>query len=211
MDIPNQEKQYGESFSALFTRTSFRTNSTRQKTLCFNSLATLFLSGQHQPESVPYTTVCWNVWCTVFTDKLLKTMQVETNFKRNIEGHKEAVYRLKTVCTCNVPGLWTLNIFAYEIYLRRVTFTKHDCEPLFGHGNTFYRGRPVRQIPKSVLGISGQKIQLGVGNSQWWAHHSVAAGFWFMLRILSCGEEKAWSADTNWWLFMSCTSVQAEV
>jgi hypothetical protein len=135
MDIPNQEKPYGESFSALFTRTSFRTNSTKQKTLCSNSLATIFLSGQHQ--CVLYTSVYCSVWCTVFTDKLLKTMQ------RKIEGHKEAVYRLKTVCTCNVPSLWTLNILGYEIYLRRVIFTKHDCEPLFGHGNTFDRGRPV--------------------------------------------------------------------
>jgi hypothetical protein len=80
MDIPIQEKQYGESFSALFTRTSFRTNSTRQKTLGTNSLATLLLSGQHQPDCVLYTSVYCSVWCTVFTDKLLKTMQIKTNF-----------------------------------------------------------------------------------------------------------------------------------
>jgi hypothetical protein len=80
MDIPNQGKQYGESFSALFTRTSLRINSTRQKTLCSNSLATLLLSDQHQPECVPYTSVYCSVWCTVFTDKLLKTIQIKTNF-----------------------------------------------------------------------------------------------------------------------------------
>ena len=108
-----------------------------QKTLCSNSLATLLLSDQHQPESVP------SVWCTVFTDILLKTMQIKTNFEWKIEGRKEAVSRLKTVCTWNVPGLWTLNIFAYDIYLCWGTLTKHDCEPLFGHGNTFDRGLPV--------------------------------------------------------------------
>ncbi len=53
------------------------------------------------------------------------------------------MYRLKTVCTCNVPGLWTLNIFAYDRYLRWGTLTKHDREPLFGHGDTFDRGLPV--------------------------------------------------------------------
>ncbi len=56
----NQEKQKGESFSAFFTRISFR---------CSNSLATLLLSDLHQPECVPYTTVYRSVWCTVFTDK----------------------------------------------------------------------------------------------------------------------------------------------
>jgi hypothetical protein len=50
MDISNQEKQQGESFSAFFTRTSVRTDQTRQNTLCFNSLATLFLSYLHQTE-----------------------------------------------------------------------------------------------------------------------------------------------------------------
>ncbi len=69
MDISNQEKQQGESLSAFFTRTSFRTDQTRQKTLCFYSLATLLLSCLHQPECVPYTTVWGSVWCTVFTDK----------------------------------------------------------------------------------------------------------------------------------------------
>ncbi len=89
MDIPNQEKQYGESFSALLTRTSFRTNQTRQKTLCYNSLATILFSEQHQPECVPYTSVYCKVWHTVFTDKLLKTMQIKTNFYWKIEGRKE--------------------------------------------------------------------------------------------------------------------------
>jgi hypothetical protein len=69
MDISNQEKQQGESFSDFFTRTSFRNDQSRQKTLCFNSLATLLFSCLHQPECVPYTTVCRSVWCTVFTDK----------------------------------------------------------------------------------------------------------------------------------------------
>jgi hypothetical protein len=80
MDIPNQEKQYRESFSALFTRTSFRINQTRQKALCSNSLVTLLLSDMYQPECVLYTSVYYRVWCTVFTDKLLKTMQIKTNF-----------------------------------------------------------------------------------------------------------------------------------
>jgi hypothetical protein len=55
MDIPNQGKQKGESFSAFITRISLKTNQTRQKTLRTNSLATLFLSYLHQPECVPYT------------------------------------------------------------------------------------------------------------------------------------------------------------
>ncbi len=142
MDISNQEKQKGESFSAFFTRTSFRSDQTRQKTLCFNSLATLFLSCLHQPECVPYTTVCRSVWCTVFTDKYLKTTHIKTNFQGDIEGRKEALYRLKTVCTWIVSRLWTLNIFSYEISLSCGTFIKHDREPLFGNGNTFDRGRP---------------------------------------------------------------------
>ncbi len=140
MDIPNQEKQHGGSFSALFTRTSFRTNQTRQKTLCSNSLATLLLSDQHQPECVLYTSVYCDVWCTVFTDKLLKLCRL-----RQIIKGKAA----KKMCICwklsvhAMNGLWTLNIFAYEIYLRWGTFTKHDREPLFGHGNTFDRGLSV--------------------------------------------------------------------
>ncbi len=69
MDIPNQEEQYGESFSVFFTRTSFRTDQIRHKALCSDSLASLLLSHQHQPECVPYTTVCRSVWCTVSTDK----------------------------------------------------------------------------------------------------------------------------------------------
>ncbi len=121
MDISNQEKQQGESFSAFFTRTSFRTNHTRQKTLCFSSLATLFLSCLHQPECVPYTTVCKGI----------------------LKAVKKGVYRLKTVRTWIVSGLWTLNIFSYEISLSCGTFIKHDREPLFGNGNTFSRGRPV--------------------------------------------------------------------
>ncbi len=44
-------------------------------------------------------------------------MQIETNIQGKIEGSKEAVYRLKTVCVCNVPGLCTSNIFSYEISL----------------------------------------------------------------------------------------------
>ena len=94
MAIPNQEKQQRKSFSALFTRNSFRTNQTRQQTLCSNSLATLLLSDQHQPECVPYASVYCSVWCTMFKDKLLKTVQVKTNFLGKIEGRKEAVYRL---------------------------------------------------------------------------------------------------------------------
>ncbi len=69
MGIPKQEEQYGESFSAFFTRTSFRNKQTRQKALCPKSLASLLLSHQHQPECVPYTTVYRCVWCAVFTVK----------------------------------------------------------------------------------------------------------------------------------------------
>jgi hypothetical protein len=84
------------------------------------------------------------------------------------------VYRLKTVCTCNLPalsGLWTLNIFAYDIYLRCGTLTKHDREPLFGYGNTFDRGLPVGKTKEYTQSGNGrflrtfhQKNSLG-----WWA------------------------------------------
>jgi hypothetical protein len=40
MDIPNQEEQYWESFSAFFTRASFRTDQTRQTALCSDSQTT---------------------------------------------------------------------------------------------------------------------------------------------------------------------------
>jgi hypothetical protein len=43
-----------------------------------------------------------------------------------------------------LPGLCTLNIFEYEISLSCGKFRNHHREPLFGHGNTFDRGRPVR-------------------------------------------------------------------
>ncbi len=69
MGIHKQEEQYGESFSAFFTRTSFRANQTKQKGLCPKSLASLLLSHQHQPECVPYTTVYRCGWCAVSTDK----------------------------------------------------------------------------------------------------------------------------------------------
>jgi hypothetical protein len=62
MDITNQEKQYEESLSAFFTRTSFRTNQNRQKALCSKSLASLLFSHLHQPEYVLYTTV-YSVRC----------------------------------------------------------------------------------------------------------------------------------------------------
>jgi hypothetical protein len=62
----------------------------------FHSLASFLLSHQHQPECVPYTTVCRSVWCTVSTDKTqLKTTNIKTIFKWKIEGRKEAVDRLK--------------------------------------------------------------------------------------------------------------------
>ena len=53
MNIPKPEEEYGESFSAFFTRTSVKTDQTRQKTLGYNSLATLLLSCLHQPECAP--------------------------------------------------------------------------------------------------------------------------------------------------------------
>ncbi len=42
-----------------------------------------------------------------------------------------------------LPGLCALNIFEYEISLSCGKFRNHHREPLFGHGNTFNRGRPV--------------------------------------------------------------------
>jgi hypothetical protein len=42
-----------------------------------------------------------------------------------------------------LPGLCTLNIFEYEISLSCRKFKNHHQEPLFGHGNTFDRGRPM--------------------------------------------------------------------
>ncbi len=50
-----------------------------------------------------------------------------------------------------VPGLCTLNIFEYEISLSCGKFRNHPREPLFGHDNTFDRGRPVGQTRKAVL------------------------------------------------------------
>ncbi len=144
MDISNQEKQQGESFLAFFTRTSFRTDQTRQKTLCFNSLATLFLSCLHQPECVPYT-LCAEVYgalCSqINNSKLCILRQVSKGILKAVK--KLYIYRLKNVCTWIVSGLWTLNIFSYEIPLSCGTFIKHDREPLFGNGNTFNRGQPV--------------------------------------------------------------------
>ncbi len=70
-------------------------------------------------------------------------MNIRTNFQGKIEGRIETVNRLKTVCTWNVLGLCTLNIFSYEIFLSCEILRKHDREPLFGHGNTFGRGLPV--------------------------------------------------------------------
>ncbi len=86
-------------------------------------------------------TAVYGAPCSQINYSKVKTMQIKTNFYWKIEGRKEAVYRLETVCTCNVLGLWTLNIFADDLYLSWGTLTKHDREPMFGHGNTFDRGR----------------------------------------------------------------------
>ncbi len=45
-----------------------------------------------------------------------------------------------------LPGLCTLNIFEYEISLSCGKFRNHHRELLFGHSNTFNRGRPVMEI-----------------------------------------------------------------
>jgi len=50
---------------------------------------------------------------------------------------------LKKLSVHALPGLCTLNIFEYEISLSCGKFRNHHREPLFGHGNTFDRGRPV--------------------------------------------------------------------
>jgi hypothetical protein len=50
---------------------------------------------------------------------------------------------LKKLSVHAIPGLCTLNIFEYEISLSCRKFRNHHQEPLFGHGNTFDRGRPV--------------------------------------------------------------------
>ncbi len=66
-------------------------------------------------------------------------MQIKTNFQQKIQGHKWAVFRLeKLLCM-----LYQYNIFEYEISLSCGKFRNHHREPLFGHGNTFDRGRPV--------------------------------------------------------------------
>ncbi len=70
-------------------------------------------------------------------------MQIKTNFQQKIEGHKWAVFRLTKHFVLALPGLCTLNIFEYEISLSCGKFRNHHREPLFGHGNTFDRGRPV--------------------------------------------------------------------
>ncbi len=77
-------------------------------------------------------------------------MQIKTNFLGKIEGLKEAVYKLKTVCSLYMQYTWSVNIkyIRLDMYLRWETLTKPDREPLFGHGNTFDRGLPVGLSPK---------------------------------------------------------------
>ncbi len=72
-------------------------------------------------------------------------MQIKTTFQQKIEGCEceLAVFRLKKLSVHALPGLCTLNIFEYEISLSCGKFRNHHREPLFGHGNTFDRGRPV--------------------------------------------------------------------
>ncbi len=57
------------------------------------TLPTFQISLKHR---TPYTSVYCEVWVwhTVLTNKLLKTMQIKTNFYWKIEGRKEAVYSL---------------------------------------------------------------------------------------------------------------------
>ncbi len=104
--MPNQEKQEGESFSAFFTRTSFRTNQTWQMTLCTNPLATLLLSYLHQPECVPYTTVYRSVWCTVWLCPQINNSKLCT-LRQITKGQLKAVKKLSMD--------WKL--FVHEMYL----------------------------------------------------------------------------------------------
>jgi len=83
-------------------------------------------------------------------------MDIKTNFLGKIEDRKEAVYRLKTVCTLSVY----IKYIYYDISLSFRTFRRHDREPLFGHGNSFGRGLPVVKMQSfgsgsSILSESG--------------------------------------------------------
>ncbi len=70
-------------------------------------------------------------------------MQIKTYLQQKIEGQKLAVFRLKKLSVHGLPELCTLNIFESEISLGCRKFRNHHRKPLFGHGNTFDRGRPV--------------------------------------------------------------------
>ncbi len=58
-DILNQEKQYGESFSAFITKNYL---GARQKTVCSNSLVTLLFSKVQIKGVGPSTTLAWPGW-----------------------------------------------------------------------------------------------------------------------------------------------------
>jgi hypothetical protein len=127
MDIPNHEKQYGKSFSAFFTRTSFRTNKTRQKALLYFSLIGI-------SQTLFCTKLCTEVYHCKGKRKAVKQLYIGS--------------KLSVQCACYVLGLCTLNILGSEISLSCGKFRKHGHEPLLGHGNTSDRGLP---FPSSGL------------------------------------------------------------
>ncbi len=61
-----------------------------------------------------------------------------TNFPQKIEGHKGAVFRLKTVCACCTRIVYIKYIWLWDT-LSCGIFRNHHREPLFGHGSTFDR------------------------------------------------------------------------
>ncbi len=82
-------------------------------------------------------------------------------------GKLKAAKKLCIGWKLSVPGLWTLNIFAYDIYLRWGTLTKPDREPLFGHGNTFDRGLPVVCIRWRISTVKAFLILLWLKDLTW--------------------------------------------
>ncbi len=80
-----------------------------------------------------------------FIDPVFTKTSPKRSFSLN---RKRAFWLVFTKTGSIIPGigLCTLNIFEYEISLSCGKFRNHHREPLFGHGNTFDRGRPVVYI-----------------------------------------------------------------
>jgi hypothetical protein len=99
MDIPKQEEEYGESFSAFFQKTSFKTNQTRQKASCSKPLASFSLTSISQ--KVSRTQLCTEMYGVPCQQINNSKLQNKTNFQQKTEVRKGAVFcRLKTVCAC---------------------------------------------------------------------------------------------------------------